>query len=142
MHNFGNDCCIIIDNFLKNHANVSDRNANQNTIFSTSTMIYYIFAADHSRLKVSHLVVGVWDNSNKANNANDWIFSKSLMFHDILMETSLLLRLTNVLLIKNDALFKISSCRILTILWLHSDKSYMKRRQTKVLSRIIKQCHA
>ena len=79
-------------------------------------MIYYIFAADHSRLKVSHLVVGVCDNPNKANDANDWIFSKYLMFHDILMETSLLLRLTNVLLIKNDALFKISSCRILTIL--------------------------
>ena len=79
-------------------------------------MIYYIFAADHSRLKVSHLVVGVWDNSNEANNANDGIFSKSLMFHDKLMETSILLRLTNVLLIKNDALFKISSCRALAIL--------------------------
>ena len=95
---------------------MSDKNANENTIFSTSTVIYYIFAADHSQLKVLHRVIGVWDNSNKANNANDWIFSKSLMFHDILMETSLLLRLRNVLLIKNDALLKISSCRVLTIL--------------------------
>ena len=79
-------------------------------------MIYYIFATDHSRLKVSHLVVGVWDNSKKVNNANDGIFSKSVMFHDILMETSLLVRLTSVLLINNDALFKISSCRVSTIL--------------------------